>query len=161
MWDPVLGCYRTGTADPQTLNTDPQQVPVDVQAWSVLAIPDLLAEHPEVLACAEANHRNTNDGFTGFDFNNDRDGVWFEGTGQMAVAYARAGRPDDSAAVRAQLRAAQQTAPIGDGGGLSAASHDGLTTGFNFVYFRRLHVGATAWNVFAQMNFNPYTDDGA
>jgi hypothetical protein len=42
------------------------------------------------------------------------------------------------------------------------ASHDGLSTGFDtaggdpFKYFRRLHVGATAWNVFAQMGFNPY-----
>src|SRR5439155_224923 len=30
------------------------------------------------------------------------------------------------------------------------------TTGFNFFYFNRLHTGATAWAVFAQLGFNPY-----
>ena len=36
-----------------------------------------------------------------------------------------------------------------------AASHDGVTTGFLFYYFRRLHIGATAWNIFAQLGYNP------
>jgi hypothetical protein len=43
-----------------------------------------------------------------------------------------------------------------------AASRDALTTGFEtpradpFKYYRRLHVGATSWNVFAQLGVNPY-----
>ena len=67
-----------------------------------------------------------------------------------------------AAEVRQQLRNAQSTPGFGDGAGLPAASHDGLSTGFStatgdpFKYFRRLHVGATAWNVFGQLGFNPY-----
>lgn len=41
-----------------------------------------------------------------------------------------------------------------------------MTTGFGFKLFqfklfRRLHVGATAWNVFAQSGFNPYYQSAA
>jgi len=59
-------------------------------------------------------------------------------------------------ALRRELRRAQTTPPFGQGGGIVAASRDGLTTGFGFQYFRRRHIGATAWNVFAQLGFNPY-----
>jgi hypothetical protein len=152
MWDAGGGCYLAGTIDPSTRNTNAGQLPLDVQAWSALSLPDA---QPGALACAEAHHLNTSDGFTGFDFNEDRDGVWFEGTAQMAVALS-------SETWRAVLRDAQQNAVNGDDEGLVAASHDALTTGFTtprdepFKYFRRLHVGATAWNVFAQLGFNPY-----
>jgi hypothetical protein len=160
MWDPEINCFRTGTIDPETRNTIANQLPLDVQAWSVLAMPDVLARHPEVLACAELNHRVTVDGFTGFDFNNDRDGVWFEGTAQMAIAYAAAGREDSAVEVRGELRRAQSADPDGIGLALPAASHDGVSTGFSFFYFRRLHIGATSWNVFAQRGFNPFTEFG-
>ena len=29
-------------------------------------------------------------GFKGFDFNDDRDGIWFEGKSHMTVAYTKA-----------------------------------------------------------------------
>jgi hypothetical protein len=97
------------------------------------------------------------DGFTGYDFNGDLDGVWFEGTGQMCVAHAVAGDKQTAAKLRTTLQAAQQMAPpVGNRMGTVAASHDGITTGFSFNYYRRLHVGATAWNIFAQLGFNPY-----
>jgi hypothetical protein len=156
MWHGGRRCMLTGTLDPDHRNEKVGQLPVDVQAWSVLAIPGILARHPGLLACAERNHRTTDQGFTGFDFNEDRDGVWFEGTAHMAVAYALAGRETDAETLRAVLRRAQTTPPFGDGKGTAAASHDGLSSGFNFLFFRRLHVGATSWNVFAQLRFNPF-----
>ena len=156
MWDTQKGCYLAGTTDPSARNQVPDQLPLDVQAWSTLAVPDTLQLHPQVLNCAEQNHRNTHDGFSGFDFNNDKDGVWFEGTGQMATAYAFALQSTLSLATRDELSRAQQTPPFGDTRGLVAASHEGLTTGFDFKYFRRLHIGATAWNVFAQLGYNPF-----
>jgi hypothetical protein len=161
MWEPGRNCFVAGTADPFTLNDAAGALPLDVQAWSVLAIPDVLAAHPGVLQCAETNHLTTADGFTGFDFNDDNDGVWFEGTAQMVVAYALAGQTANAETYREQLRNAQEAA-FGDGEGVVAASHDGVSTGFftasndPFVYFRRLHVGATAWNVLAQLGVNPY-----
>ena len=45
------------------------QLPEDAQAWSVLALPDAFTLHPQVLDCAEQNHRTMHDGFSGFDFN--------------------------------------------------------------------------------------------
>jgi hypothetical protein len=154
MWDG--GCYLTGTLDPNQRNTDFAQLPLDVQPWSVLALPDALTLHPQVLNCAEINHLTMSDGFTGFDFNTDKDGVWFEGTGHMATAYARAHRLPSAETYRQELNRAQATPPFGDGFGIAAASHDAISTGFGFKLFRRLHVGATAWHVFAQLGFNPY-----
>ena len=161
MWDIGRGCYLAGTADPSMRNATPGQLPLDVQVWSGLSLP-LPVPHIEALDCAELNHLTSSDGFNGVDFNEDRDGVWFEGTAQMAVAEARAGRTGLADDLRVELRRAQRTKPFGDKQGLASSSHDGLSTGFQtaggdvFKYFRRLHVGATAWNVFAQLNLNPY-----
>jgi hypothetical protein len=55
------------------------------------------------------------------------------------------------------LRMAQQMpAPAGNGLGIVAAARDAVTSGFGFKLFRRLHIGATSWNVFGQLGFNPY-----
>lgn len=156
MWHAGRRCILAGTLDPDHRNEMPGQLPVDVQAWSILAIPGILTRHPDLLACAERNHRTTDQGFTGFDFNEDRDGIWFEGSAHMSLAYALAGRESDSEKLRTMLRRAQATPPFGNGKGTSAAAHDGLSTGFGFSFFRRLHVGATAWNVSAQLRFNPF-----
>jgi hypothetical protein len=161
MWDAGRGCYLAGTTDPNTRDTAAGHLPVDVQAWSVLSLPNG-GPHATVLDCTDANHLNTHDGYTGVDFNDDKDGVWLEGTAQVAVADARRGRGAAADALLVQLRLAQQTDPGGDTFGLVAAGHDGLSTGFltaalqPFKYFRRLHVGATAWNLLAQLNANPY-----
>lgn len=161
-WNASSNYYRAGTTGPESLNNVSNQLPVDVQAWSVLAISNALALHPSVLASCETNHAVTQAGLTGYDFNNDRDGIWFEGTAQMAVSYLLAGNTAKVAALRSTLRAAQATAPTGDGRGIASANREALSTGFNtgsgapFKYYRRLHVGATAWNVFAQMGLNPY-----
>lgn len=156
MWDPSIGCYRAGTIDSSTRNETAGQLPVDVQAWSGLADPSVRTLHPGVLLCGEQKHALTDQGFAGFDFNDDRDGVWFEGSAQMAVAYERMGQPSPASNLRAMLAQAQATPPWGDGFGLAATSREGLTSGFGFSYFRRLHIGATAWNVFAQLSWNPF-----
>ena len=156
LWDPGIGCYRAGSTDPNTLNTGAGMLPLDVQAWSVLALPGVLMTHPNLLACPATFHSTVNGGFTGFDFNEDKDGVWFEGTAQMAAAYARAGALSSASFYRSELQRAQATSPYGDGFGIAAATIDGLTSGFGFEYFRRLHISVAAWNVFAQLGVNPY-----
>jgi hypothetical protein len=156
MFDAASGCYLAGTLDAEHRNQEPFQLPVDVQAWSVLAIPGVLKVHPAILDCAEREHRTIHDGFSGFDFNDDRDGVWFEGTAHMAVAYAFSRNTAKAEELRRELRRAQQTPSFGSGQGIVAACHAGVSSGFGFSLFRRLHVGATAWNVFAQLAFNPF-----
>ncbi|MHC4067000.1 MAG: hypothetical protein ACYSUI_21195, partial [Planctomycetota bacterium] len=41
--------------------------------------------------------------------------------------------------------------------GLPAGSHDGISTGFDYIIHQRLHIAATAWNAFAQLGFDPYS----
>jgi hypothetical protein len=156
LWDPGIGCYRAGSTDPSNLNVGSGMLPLDVQAWSVLALPEVLALHPEIFTCPEAFHSTVDGGFSGFDFNEDRDGVWFEGTAQMATAYASAGFESSAAQYRTELATAQVTPPTGDGFGIAAATVDGLTSGFGFEYFRRFHIAVAGWNVFAQLGVNPY-----
>ena len=161
LWDPdvagqSVGCFRAGSKDPDSLNVDAGQLPLDVQAWAALAMPDALTLHPDLLACPENFHSKVDGGFSGFDFNEDRDGVWFEGTAQMATAYARANVPSSASLYRSELERAQSTPPYGDGLGIAAATIDGLTSGFGFEYFRRFHISVAAWNVFAQLGVNPY-----
>ena len=159
MWETNRGCFLAGTTggDPDSRNQIAGQLPLDTQTWTILAIPGTLARHPHLFAALEQYHRNQHDGFTGEDFNDDRDGVWFEGTGQAAVAYASVGNSFQIKQLRATLWAAQQIPPpYGDGMGTPAASHDGVTSGFSFNLFRRPHLGATAWNIFAQTGFNPF-----
>jgi hypothetical protein len=159
MWETNRGCYLAGTTGGATdsLNQAVGQLPVDTQTWTILAIPGTLSRHPLLLGALEQYHTNHTDGFTGEDFNDDRDGVWFEGTSQTTVDYASVGNSSQIDQHRATLWAAQQIPPpYGDGMGTPAASHDGVTSGFSFVLFRRPHVGATSWNVFAQKGFNPF-----
>lgn len=160
MWDADKGCFRAGTVNPKKRNEDPIQLPLDTQSWSILAIPSLESRSDKILTCAEDNHLLTTGGFTGFDFNTDRDGVWFEGTAQMALAYEASGDEEASEIYRKELKRAQ--AELGDGFGIPATNMDPLTTGFQtasgepFNYYERLHVGATAWSVLAQVGANPF-----
>lgn len=159
MWEEERGCYLAGTANPELRNQEVGQLPLDVQPWAVLAIPSVRDTHPTVLECAERFHRTDHHGFSGYDFNDDRDGVWFEGTAHMATAYAFMGEFSRARELRAELRTAQATPPFGDRGGNSAACHDELSTGFGFTFFQRLHIAATAWHVFAQLGFDPYDQE--
>lgn len=159
MWDAELGCYLAGTTDSFNRNHNELQLPLDVQSWSALALPDALTRHPSLFECVEEFHRTAHAGYSGYDFNDDQlddDGVWFEGTAQMALAYAITGNNTRALELRTTLRRAQASDRHGGRGGIVAATFDGHTTGFGFEYFRRLHIGATAWHVFAQFGSNPY-----
>lgn len=146
MWDAAGGKFWTGTLeDGETVNR--AVIPLDIQAWAVLALGEEGHRYAGSLAYAEKHHRVGG----GFDFNEDRDGVWCEGTAQMAVAYRHTGQLAKWRAAVEFLRAAQHAS-----GGLPAADRDGLTTGFGFSYYRRLHVGATAWLALAELGVNPF-----
>jgi len=155
MWEEADGFFWTGTGDDGTvINQD--NVPVDIQAWAVMAIPDEL-RYRRGLSWAQQHCAVSIDNFSGFDFNcSDLDGVWFEGTAQMALALRMDDQGQDSQRYLVQIKQAQTQAQNNNGRGIVAASHDGVTTGFNWEYFSRVHVGATAWFLFADMGYNPY-----
>jgi hypothetical protein len=125
---------------------------LDVQAWAVLALWDEGEQYRRALDYAE-KHLRVGDGF---DFNQDKDGVWFEGTAQMAAAYGRIGNGRRRQELLGALRSAQLST-----GALPATSKDGLTTGFflpdgkPWLYFRRPHIAATAWAAIAELGVNP------
>ncbi len=155
MWDENEGKFWTGTGDNQDCTKISKEViPVDIQAWAVQA---LLNEDPKYwkgLQYAENHHLVAG----GFDFNTNKDGIWYEGTAQMAVAYYITGQLDKYYNTVNVLDTGQQLS-----GAMPAASIDGLTTGFyvnngrnEWLYYSREHLGATAWYILAKLKINPF-----
>lgn len=150
MWDDLEGKFWTGTKlDGVNINKD--NIPLDVQAWAPLVLKE--QKFWRSLDYSEKKHRVG----AGFDFNQDRDRIWYEGTAHMAVAYNQIGQTDKAKTLISTLLEAQAAS-----GGLPAVNQDKLTTGFSlptgepWYYFKRLHVGATAWMVFAEKGVNPF-----
>ncbi|MFC1807070.1 hypothetical protein ACFL0T_01735 [Candidatus Omnitrophota bacterium] len=89
------------------------------------------------------------------------DGIWFEGTAQLAAAYkvlGFRGFVDKSDEVLDCIKRAQHWAANTNFSGIVAASktfaQGGLTTGLGWKYFASPHVGATAWYAGAYLNYN-------
>jgi hypothetical protein len=152
MYDVKEGCFYTGTmADGVTPNKE--VVPLDCQTWTIMALGDEFADAEKVLNYVEKNMALDN----GYDFNTDKDGVWFEGTAQAALAYLTLG---DEAQYKKILDALNKSS--GRDGSITAADRDGVSTGFMvsgsdmpWNYGKRTHIGATAWLAFAQLGVNP------
>ena len=159
MWDPTLCHYWTGTL-PDGVTVNKQAIPLDGQTWALMAFG--VSEHTQqAVRFAELNHKVTyqqdqTTSYTGYDFNEDRDQIWLEGTGQMAVSYKLLNQPSHAEEVLSEMRKIQDTAKQGNGKGLVAAPACCASTGFDWWYFDRLHVGATAWFIFGELGLNPY-----
>ncbi len=154
MWDETERHFWTGTTgdDDGGINYDPY---LDTQPLAIIALKNCYSG----LDWAETTFYVEHNGFNGFDFNTDtdRDGVWFEGTAQMAVAYQIANEKSKSDFYIAEIRKAQLSEHLNSNGkGIVAASGDGTTGGPDWEYFDRLHIGATAWYIFAEIGYNPY-----
>jgi eight-cysteine-cluster-containing protein len=91
-----------------------------------------------------------------FDFNNDIDGIWYEGIAQMASAFRQAGRNAEFINTILPLCDIQLNGPHADGKGIQASSIKGLTTGFGWKYYDRLGLGPTCWFAFAENGYNPF-----
>ena len=52
----------------------------------------------------------------------------------------------------------QQMAPRGNQQGIVACLPESIQTGLDWRYYSRLHVGATAWYIFAETGHNPFWD---
>ena len=138
---------------------DPSMLALDVQLWPWMAIPDAPPAWRAALNFAAA-HLAVKDGF---DFNGDRDGLWVEGTAQASLAYRIAGDPHRSAQLLATLEADRTPS-----GFLNATRGARVSTGLSinptptateadFFYFRRPHLGATAWATLTATAWNPFT----
>lgn len=155
MWNENDGCYMTGTLE-DGITINKTNIPLDIQAWSIMALPTR-DKTTRLLDWAEKNCLSEHHGFRGFDFNHDRDGIWFEGTAHMALAYRIAGNTNKYEEYLGELSRAQGSALNASGQGLTAACHNGVSTGFDWQYFARLHTGATAWYILTSQGLNPFT----
>jgi len=156
MWNEDDGHFWTGTfkKDDETINKE--VLPADVNTWGLMVLGKeygagvkWVEDNCNVTPCPEGC------GFKGFDFNTDKDGVWFEGTAHMCIAYQIMNETNKSDEYISEIRKAQTSANNTNGKGIVAACHDGITTGW-LVYNNRLHVGATSWYIFAERKYNPY-----
>ncbi|GEM_PF-6936216 len=168
-WDTTAKRYFCGSDDSNYVNR--YNLVEDANAYPVLAFGPLTERYKGV-DWVYNNLRATDDNFEGFDYgiNTDPsagnwyspepDGVWFEGTANIACAYqvmGHYGLTNRSAHFLDVLRTAQSTALHSDGYSLVAASRDGVTTGFtNFSYFASPHIASTSWYIFALKKYNPF-----
>lgn len=153
MWNSARQYFWTGTeSDGCTINKDNDQTPMDIQAWALMVFDN----YSSALRFVEDNCSLQLDGFNGFDFNTDLDGIWFEGVAQMTVAYFVDNAVSKANEYIAELESAQINGEHNNGKGIVASSRDAVTTGFDWLYYNRLHVGATAWFLLGKMKYNPY-----
>ena len=153
MYDKKLHCFYTGTEDDgRTISKSVQ--PLDTNTWAVLALGDDFADAGLVLGFVEEN-MSVSEGF-GFSAGY-LNGIWNEGTAQMAVCYAIVG--DAEAYDRVMAYLATQTAADGS---ITAADRDGVSTGFMvsgtgmfWEFNKTTSLAATCWLAFAQMGVNP------
>lgn len=138
---------------PESGDIDKDHPALDIQAWAVL----LFDGYRPALRWAEQYCYVEADGFKGFDYNTDKDGIWFEGTAQMSLAYLAAGEKDKADGFLKELKRARVSARNHNGNGMVAASRDHVSTGLGPYYFNRLHIGATAWYIFADLGHNPFS----
>lgn len=154
LWDDTAGRFRVGTLpDGATLN--PGRSALDAQLW-----PSMLPQAPQRWRRALAFVERAQAVGGGFDFDDDRDGVWVEGTAQAALAMRLAGRRADAWRLLDGLAADQSP-----GGHLWATRTASISTGLaigpgsttdDFRYYRRPHLGATAWALLAATGRNPF-----
>ncbi len=146
--------FLAGTA-PDGISPNRDTSGLDAQLWPLL-LADAPAEWRRVLAYVETAHGVPG----GFDFNADRDGLWVEGTAQAALVYRTLGRDAEAVPLFATLAAS-----FSPGGYLWATREPGITTGLalspqsttdDFRYYRRPHLGATAWAALASLGRNPF-----
>ena len=178
MWDVKDQFFYTGTT-PDGITINKEAYPLDVNTWGFLALGEA-NRYGCALDFALVHHAASDDvngdRFEGFDFDtgiiSGTDGVWWEGTGQMVTAlwaryYLRTGQQReqshaDALKYTAELRHAQLAAPRANGKGMVATARERVWTGFNlpdggkWYYYNRLHVGATAWFIFAELQYNPF-----
>jgi len=184
MYDPQEGRFLAGASDLDgSVNRD--VAPLDVQTWALLAMghdPEFRrvigwqddTVLPAPVQWLEANVRELQPepacgGTFGYRFSREGKGIWFEGTAQVAAVYNFLGRQEQAEQIIRYLASpvfvAESNHGRDRGAGMYAACPDQAETGFQkelegwagqWIYPRRLHIGATSWYLFARYGVNPF-----
>ncbi len=150
VWDAPNQRWQAGRNDP----TDP----MDVNAWGVSALGGTgTRDYRKSLEYVMAHHRSAQTQqvgasvvtVDGFDFDSNRNDIWFEGTGQMIVAFRVLGGTSDIDYFIPQLMRGQQS----DGG--VQYSLKGTNNGY-WTMSTAKSVAASGWLIFAIDGVNPF-----
>ncbi|AYG70090.1 MULTISPECIES: hypothetical protein [unclassified Rhizobium] len=155
MWDEPAGHFYIGSV-PGSNAPNTGTSGLDSELWPLIAVPAYADKARRVLEWTERNHGVAG----GFDFNEDRDGIWLEGTAQAALVFRLVGQEDKAGPLFDTI--STQIAPDGL---VYATNQEQLSTGLqvgptsdlgDFKYYRLPHIGATAWAVLAGLKHNPF-----
>ncbi|MDD5644589.1 MAG: hypothetical protein PHO00_03985 [bacterium] len=144
----------------------------DLSSWAVLS---LGKEYSDTLDFAIEKSLNrqlykvNNIEIEGFDFGSsyedspfpDKDAVWLEGTGQMVIAFDRAGRHKERDKYLDEIEKALTPSAFHKyAEALPYATNEGTPAyGSWMMQDRPLCVSSTAWYIFAKERFNPFSMD--
>lgn len=171
-WDPLARStlhFVTSMFDGEQgflIGTDTSGKPVrngitvlDVQIWPLMVVP--AGERPAGWNEAPLRIDAKLAVPGGYDFNDDRDGMWIEGTAQAALMFRLEGDEERAEGLMESVMDNRDAAS----GWLFATRDEELSTGLTidaagvggaFRYYRRPHLGATAWAVLAATAYNPF-----
>jgi hypothetical protein len=156
MWRPKCGCFAVGTTeDGKTRNL---YLALDAQTWPLLAIPGAATHYKS--AVAQSRLRDGD----GFAYSEAKEGLWTEGTAQVALLLELSGRNEEAARLMKAIDAMRAR----DGSYYAANSRE-LPTGFMLEtdpthprqYFHIAHLAAVAWVAIATRRYNPFTGTNA
>lgn len=156
MWRPTCGCFAVGTIeDGKTPNL---YLALDAQTWPLLAIPEAATRYKA--ATAQAKLRDGE----GFAYSEAKEGLWTEGTAQVALLMKLSGREEEADRLMKAVEAMRTP-----DGSYYAASTRQLPTGFMLEtdptqprqYFHIAHLAAVSWVAIAQQRYNPFTGTNA
>lgn len=147
MWNAQCACFAAGTTEDGV--TPNPTVSLDAQVWPLLALPGAKDRYSSVRVTI-AKRLAVQDGYA---YGEAKDGIWTEGTAQMALL-------ERNQTLHAVLES--QRSPDG---GYYATSAAQLPTSYGLesdptkprLYFRLPHLGAAAWVALAETGFNPFS----
>jgi hypothetical protein len=156
MWRPKCGCFAVGTTeDGKTRNL---YLALDAQIWPLLAIPGDAARDKAAMAPSKLRDGD------GFAYSEAKEGLWTEGTAQVALLLELSGRLDEADG----FMKAVDTMRAPDGSYYAASTRE-LPTGFMLEtdptqprqYFHIAHLAAVSWVAIAGRRYNPFTGTNA
>jgi hypothetical protein len=154
MWSPEQGRFFIGTLDDgKTISRDKSGL--DSQVWPLLAFSPLPSGWNKVWQWVDSQHRSGD----GYGYRRQPDGIWTEGSAQVASAMRWNGVPVPA---RLWQTLSAQRSPDGL---LFATPQPRIGTDLaigpdstyaDFFYYHLPHLGATAWASLAATGWNPF-----
>nr|WP_209373818.1 hypothetical protein [Pararoseomonas indoligenes]MBP0493470.1 hypothetical protein [Pararoseomonas indoligenes] len=159
MWLPAQGRFAMGLTPEGGVNGGSA---LDANLWPALAWPGagFRAALDWVLTRHGLPAGAPSEEMEGLDFNDDRDGIWLEGTAQAVLMMRRLGREAQAERMAATIARHRRA-----DGWIAAASVPWLTTGLgtglrpgvaDFLYPARGHLAANGWAALAALDSSPF-----